>query len=111
MEVEEANLVQEELTVVEGLEEAEKSAESIIMALNSFFGKFCSSSGTMRIKGSVGNKILHILLDTGNSHNFLSDKLFKPMSNKIKTIQPLQVTVAEWGTQMVEGFSWLMQGQ
>lgn len=61
----------------------------------------------MRIKGAIGNRTLHILVDTSSSHNFLSNKFLKMNSDKVREINPLQVTVVDGskikGTQMVEG--------
>lgn len=51
----------------------------------------------MRVKGSMGNKTLHILLDTSSSHNFLSDKFLRSQSSMVKVIQPFQVTVDDGG--------------
>lgn len=69
----------------------------------------------MRVCGKIGSKTIHILVDTGSSHNFLSDKLSKIMSTKVEEMQPLQVTVADGGkiqgTKMVKSFTWSMEGQ
>lgn len=59
-----------------------------MVSLNSLLGNILGGSSTMRIKGTIGNQTLHILLDTGSSHNFLSDKLSKLQPSKIKDIPP-----------------------
>lgn len=69
----------------------------------------------MQIKGIVGNKTLKILLDTGSSHNFLSEEYGRFHLDMIKEIQPLQVTVVYggkvMGTKLIETLvGWGMQG-
>lgn len=66
----------------------------------------------MRIKGTMGNRSLHILLDTGSSHNFFSDRFSKVVAGKDTEMHPLQVTVADegrvYGTRMIKDFTWSM---
>lgn len=87
----------------------------VIVSLNSFFSNICTGSRTMKIRVSIGNMTLHILIDMGSSHNFLSNKIFKFTTDKVKDLRHLQITIADGGrikgTQMVENFSWSMQGQ
>lgn len=77
-------------------------------------GNVENNSGTMRARGAMRKRILHILLDTGSSHNFLSDKLSKLVSGELVAMDPLQVTIADGGQvcgeKMINNFSWTMQG-
>lgn len=63
----------------------------------------------------MGSRTLHILLDTGSSHNFISDKFSKTAAAQAYEIQPLHVTVAKGmkvqGTRVIKGFSWSMEGR
>lgn len=45
------------------------------LSLNAMWGT--RSNQTMMIKGNCGKKKLHILIDTGSTHNFLSVRLAK----------------------------------
>lgn len=62
---------QEEHTKVAVESKAEKEEEAITVTLNYLFGNTCNDVSTMRVMGSLGNKMLHILISTGSSHNFL----------------------------------------
>lgn len=94
-------------------EDVEKREQPIIVSINSLMANIGRDSSTIRVRWTVGHKTLHILLDTGSSHNFLSDRFSKLSSEKIKEIPHLQLTVANGGrvkgTKMVEMFSWIMQ--
>lgn len=84
------------------------------VSLNSLLGNVYNVGNTIRLKGMTGQKTLHILIDTGSSHNFLSNEFYKLSSNLVKEMKPLQVTVADGGkvigSKMIEGFTWAMQG-
>nr|GEV25664.1 hypothetical protein [Tanacetum cinerariifolium] len=71
------------------------------------------SYSTMRIQGTMGNRQLHILVDSGSTHNFIDVKLAKKLQCVIKDIPPLSVGVAEGRqlkcNQMCSGFQWAMQ--
>lgn len=108
MEVEDPNDHLEELPQVVIEAKTEEKAEAITLTLNSLFGNTSNDLTTMRIKGSMDGKTLQILINTGSSHNFLSDQFFKKGAVKTRSIRPLQVTVAnggqEQGTQLIEQF-------
>lgn len=114
MEVEDAIVGVGELHVQEKIIDPEEGQEPVTVTLNSIFGNAHNPSNTMRIKGSHGSRVLHILIDTGSSHNFLSNMFLKGGVIKFKNINPLQVTFADrWqvqGSQLVENFHWSMQG-
>ncbi|GJV45899.1 reverse transcriptase [Tanacetum coccineum] len=48
---------------------------------------------TMRVLGTVGKHVLHILVDCGSTHNFLDKGMAKRLGCNIKTTCPLAVTV------------------
>ncbi|XP_076890181.1 uncharacterized protein LOC143541176 [Bidens hawaiensis] len=72
------------------------------------------SYSTMRVLGSVGNWQLHILVDSGSTHNFLKIKVAKKLQCDIQPITPLNVGVADGkrltSTEACHDFQWNMQG-
>lgn len=115
MEVEEVD----NITIVEPVIFQDKESEEVIekaseVMLNTLIGDAFSTGDTMRVKGMVWKKTLHILVDTGSSHNFLSEKFTKILQDQVAEMNPLQVTVADEGrvvgSKMVKGFTWSMQG-
>ncbi|XP_074300143.1 uncharacterized protein LOC141631357 [Silene latifolia] len=73
------------------------------------------SSGfqTMRVTGYVGKKAIHILIDSGSTHNFLDQHMAVKLGCKLDCIEPQSVTVAD-GSQfpcqlMSKQFSWVLQ--
>jgi hypothetical protein len=51
-----------------------------------------SNYQTMRISGLHDKKLLHILLDSGSTHNFLDLNIAKKLGCKLEAIPPLPVT-------------------
>ena len=49
---------------------------------------------TMRVIENYKKRRLHILRDSGNTHNFLDLSVAKGLGYKLKAITPLEVTVA-----------------
>ena len=49
----------------------------------------------MRVKGSVGSQTVHILIDTGSTHNFLDAAIAKRLRCELLRIPPLVVAVAD----------------
>ena len=70
---------------------------------------------TMRIRGNVGKHLLHLLLDTGSTHNFLDIYTAKKLGCKLTKTCPLLVNVAGGNKlvsqYMVYVFKWSIQGQ
>nr|KYP76696.1 Transposon Ty3-I Gag-Pol polyprotein [Cajanus cajan] len=66
----------------------------------------------MRVTGLFKKKPLHILIDSGSTHNFLDVHLAKKLGCEISSMDPLSVTVADGArvqiNSMVKGFSWLL---
>ncbi|XP_074327832.1 uncharacterized protein LOC141665749 [Apium graveolens] len=74
---------------------------------------------TTRVKGMVTNGImtkqaLHILIDSGSTHNFLNIHLASSLGCKIEKIQDQQVTVADGNhlvcQHVVKNFCWKLNG-
>lgn len=112
MELEDTNVVLVEETVQEAVE---PEVEQAVVSLNSVLGNMDGGATTMRVSDKIGSKTIHILLDTGSSHNFLSDKLTRILTSKIEEMNPLQVTVADegkvQGTKKIKWFTWSMEKQ
>ncbi|XP_074346521.1 uncharacterized protein LOC141685312 [Apium graveolens] len=70
---------------------------------------------TMRVRGVVGNAVVHILIDSGSTRNFLDIEMAKKLKCQCVTIPHQAVTVADGNhlacQQMCKSFSWKMQGQ
>ncbi|GJU59756.1 putative mitochondrial protein [Tanacetum coccineum] len=62
------------------------------ISLNTLSG--VPTHNTMRLKGHVLKQILHILIDSGSTYNFLNIYMAKRVGSKIRTTCPLQVSVA-----------------
>ncbi|GJU39438.1 reverse transcriptase [Tanacetum coccineum] len=104
---------------VEELEEQvteEVVAEPVIypyISLNALAG--VNTFHTMRIKGHVGKQDIHILVDSGSTHNFVDVLCAKRLGCEIRSICPLQVEVPG-GNQMLSTstcrqFAWSLQDQ
>lgn len=69
---------------------------------------------TMRIIGQIKKKMLHILIDSGSTHNFLDPKIAKTTGVESQPTNPLTVVVAD-GTKIfskaiVKDCTWTVQG-
>ncbi|KAL2330578.1 hypothetical protein Fmac_018159 [Flemingia macrophylla] len=68
---------------------------------------------TMRVTGQSRKKPLHILIDSGSTHNFLDVNVANRLGCKIEDMDSITVTVADGArvqiNTMVKGFSWLIQ--
>ncbi|GJZ10399.1 putative mitochondrial protein [Tanacetum coccineum] len=110
---------QMEMCFMEGNEEEfvllEISNESEIpqISLNALTG--LTSYRTMRMIGHFGKQKIHILIDSGSTHNFLDVFMAKKLGCKIQQIDPLQVSVADGNkistTSMCKKFSWMLNGK
>ncbi|XP_074278160.1 uncharacterized protein LOC141601756 [Silene latifolia] len=67
----------------------------------------------MRVTGYIGKKPLHILVNSGITHNFLDLSLAKKMGLDLEKITPQAVTVADGNhlacQYVCKGFSWRLQ--
>ncbi|GJX58361.1 retrotransposon-related protein [Tanacetum coccineum] len=114
--------------VIEQLVEANEEEENVEMcnavfdnsgqdtpriSLNALSG--VNSFQTMRVRGMVGKQPLHILVDSGSTHNFVDVRSAKRLGCKIRPTAPLLVSVAN-GQDIVSSyeckpFNWSIQGQ
>ncbi|GJW67106.1 reverse transcriptase [Tanacetum coccineum] len=83
------------------------------ISLNALSG--VNSYQTMRVRGMVGKQPLHILVDSGSTHNFVDIISAKKFGCKIRPTTPLLVLVAN-GQEIVcsyecRPFNWSIQGQ
>nr|GEW13447.1 RNA-directed DNA polymerase like [Tanacetum cinerariifolium] len=62
---------------------------------------------TMRVIGTVGKHLVHILVDCGSTHNFLDKNLAKKLGLSIRPTGPLAVIVGNGNNLMVLGIHWL----
>ncbi|GJQ98810.1 reverse transcriptase [Tanacetum coccineum] len=81
------------------------------ISLNSVAG--VNTFHTMRIKGRVGKRDIHILVDSCSTHNFMDVHCAKKLGCEIRSICPLQVEVPG-GNQMMSttpciNFAWTLQ--
>ncbi|GJV14755.1 reverse transcriptase [Tanacetum coccineum] len=70
---------------------------------------------TMRVVGFMRKFIIHILIDTGSTHNFVNESVAKKIGCHLQTTGPLQVTVAGErnliSNTMCSAFKWTLQGE
>ncbi|XP_076896345.1 uncharacterized protein LOC143549303 [Bidens hawaiensis] len=82
------------------------------ISLNAIMG--VTSYSTMRVTGSIGTKQLHILIDSGSTHNFLDEKIACKMNCPLKEMPSMKITVADGNvmscTEVCENMQWMMQG-
>ncbi|PHT71958.1 hypothetical protein T459_22743 [Capsicum annuum] len=78
---------------------------------------FCNEKSlgfkTLRVIGYHSKKPLHILVDTGSSHNFIDLKVVKDLGFQATSTTPQVVTTANGNNMQVSKmcrFSWLLQG-
>ena len=69
----------------------------------------------MRLRGTVGKKVLCVLIDSGSIHNFLDVKMANKLGCVVKEIDEL-IVVAANGNELkckenCHKFVWTMQGQ
>jgi len=110
--------VVEEMDSTEGQEEGIEETGDLLMpeeaqpliSLQALQG--LNSFQTMRIAGKVGSHVVHILIDSGSTHNFLDTTTAKRLRCELLKIPPLVVAVAD-GAQlqcqwMCRGFKWML---
>jgi len=76
----------------------------------------CGNTGfqTMRINGHVGKKTIHILIDSGSTHNFLDVNSAKKLGCKLEPLAEQPVTIAGGNKlpchYVCKGFRWWLHG-
>ncbi|KAK9672380.1 hypothetical protein RND81_12G097000 [Saponaria officinalis] len=100
--------------VSEGTEQGYSVDDEIppLISLNAINGN--TTYQTMRVTGRVRGNALHILIDSGSTHNFLDVNVAKKLICRMKNTCPLVVSVANGDTilskSMCEQFKWELQG-
>ncbi|GJV39840.1 retrotransposon-related protein [Tanacetum coccineum] len=102
----EEEIVWEQEPVVEGIVSPQ-------ISLNAITGVY--NYQTMRVMGYVGKSELHILVDSGSTHNFLDTKMARQLACNTKHTCPLQVSIPR-GRNLVStttciDFTWSLQGE
>lgn len=93
-------------------EEQEPADTPLTLSVNALDGS--SSFMCMRVIGKYGKRNLHILIDTGSSHNFIDLQIAKDLGCLLEPIPPVEVSAAN-GNNMLSNFcckkfTWSMQG-
>lgn len=73
--------------------EYESEGETPHISVNDLCGN--QSFQTMRVTGTSGKTSIHILIDSGSTHNFLDVAVAKKLGCKVEAIQPQPITVAD----------------
>ncbi|XP_074282563.1 uncharacterized protein LOC141607104 [Silene latifolia] len=105
--------------LAEGLEQSVQSVQywqedtvPPLISLNVIHGN--ASYQTMRVTGKMKGNPIHILIDSGSTHNFLDTTTTHKLGCQIKSTCPFMVTVANGETiiskSMCQGFKWHIQG-
>ncbi|KAH9605981.1 hypothetical protein KSS87_012166 [Heliosperma pusillum] len=92
---------------------AEFEEEPPMISLNAISGH--TSYQTMRVQGKVKHIVIHILIDSGSTHNFCDTSVAQKLGCQITTIISLRSFCCQWGEnchykggcEMVLGVQWL----
>ncbi|KAL2245946.1 UNVERIFIED_CONTAM: Retrovirus-related Pol polyprotein from transposon 17.6 [Sesamum indicum] len=72
----------------EGVEE-----EDVTMSIHAMCERI--GNGTLRIRGQVNGKEIHILIDSGSTHSFIDEKVVKALNLKIEEVTPMKLDYDE----------------
>uniref|UniRef100_A0A803KXU1 MADS-box domain-containing protein n=1 Tax=Chenopodium quinoa TaxID=63459 RepID=A0A803KXU1_CHEQI len=104
----------EEEGMVESVQDLDSTMESIDpqISVHALCGN--PSFQIMRVTGVCGKSPLHVLIDSGSTHNFLDIDVARRLGCKIDSISPQAVTVADGNhlacQNVCKGFKWSIQG-
>ncbi|KAI4304674.1 hypothetical protein MLD38_040150 [Melastoma candidum] len=97
------------------LPEADRTRDGMgtsIYALNGEIGG--GDTRTMQVRGNYKKRPLHILVDSGSTHNFLDSRIVGGINVVIKAITPVTVAVADGRSvlcnRMIPQLTWAIQG-
>uniref|UniRef100_A0A0A9D1W1 Reverse transcriptase domain-containing protein n=1 Tax=Arundo donax TaxID=35708 RepID=A0A0A9D1W1_ARUDO len=89
-------------------------SEEMFMSLSLAAANGGSHRKTIKLLGIVGNQKVLILIDSGSSNSFISDKLVQKLSCPLKPIPPAPVVIADGkkliSDKMVSQLEWWTQG-
>ena len=104
---------------LEGENVAEETGDQLTLnpepylSLHALDGSF--NFQTIRIRGSVGRRVLCILIDTGSTYNFISSAMAVKLGCIMEIIPELKVAAANGVdlkcNEVCKGFTWTMQGK
>ena len=87
------------------------SASEPLISVNALTGT--TSFRTIRVTGYYKKKPLHILIDSGSTHNFLDAHVAKKLGCRIEVIPSLNVVVVDGNkvqiSNVVKSFTWMIQ--
>ena len=66
------------------------------ISINAMSGN--SGFQAMRVNGYIGNKILHIVVDSRSTHNFLDEQLARRLGCRLEPIAKHSVAIADRNT-------------
>lgn len=93
-------------------EEFVDAAEDLQMSLHALSGNY--GKQTMKVEGFFGTQRMHILIDKGSTHNFISESTVRRLKCPLQKVQAVPVKVANGHELrckgMIEEFKWQMQG-
>ena len=99
---------------VEETEEKEEDEGNPQISVYAINGVATKSYQTMRVTMTVNKKPLHILNDSGSTHNFLDVRVAKKLGCKVEEMGPMKVDVANGGNlkcmAICKGLTWTLQG-
>ena len=112
MVVPESDETEEFMECLEQEEEIEEIVREPQISLNALTG--VHNYRTMRIKGTVGKHKIHILVDSGSTHNFVDVNVAKKLGCKIISTCPLAITVGDGyktaSNSVCKNFKWQLHG-
>ena len=86
--------------------------EPPLISLNALTG--VNTYKTMRVRGYVRKNVLHVLVDSGSTHNFLDLNTAKKLGCRLSRICPLEVSVANGNVMsslyVCKNFTWEFHG-
>ncbi|KAL2228965.1 UNVERIFIED_CONTAM: hypothetical protein Sindi_1876200 [Sesamum indicum] len=93
-------------------EQTEEVEEDVSVSLNVMCESI--SSGTLRVKGQINGKDIHIFIDSGSTHSFIDEKVIKALNLKTEDTTPMMVSIADGYRLMSKIFcpelQWEIQG-
>ncbi|GKU86977.1 hypothetical protein SLEP1_g1440 [Rubroshorea leprosula] len=85
------------------------------MSVHALSGGSSGAYRTMRVTGYVNKKPIHILIDSGSTHNFLDVNVAKRVGCKLQAVEALKVDVVDGSSlecvHMCQDFTWWLQGK
>ncbi|GJV83495.1 reverse transcriptase [Tanacetum coccineum] len=100
--VEEINEEKEFVDCPQTIEERPQISSNALSGVDSF--------KTIIIKGYMGKQLMHILMDTGSTHNFIAMAVARRMGCQLRRTVPLEVSIANENQMvseyMCKGFEW-----